>query len=161
MCREGSARRNGKDWGGGMSWRSEARRALREYPRIKQRQNIVSDMRITPSYEGTAVQHSASRTTEEAALRSTLTDRELNVIAAVEFAMTMQSRYYNAAARRRMMELVYFKRTHTLSGAAIAVEYSFDAVQRWNTEILAAVYTALRIDKSFSNSYEKNAESSC
>ena len=128
-----------------MSWRSEARTALRLYPKLKRRQN-ENDMQITPVYGGAAVQHSASRTTENVALRSTLTEREENIISAVEFMVAMQSRYYNAEARMKMLSLVYFRRTHTMQGAAMEVGYNINTVKSWNTEMLTAVYVALRTD---------------
>ncbi len=126
-----------------MSWRSEARAALRQYPKLKRRQG-ENEMQITPVYGGAAVQHSASRTTENVALRSTLTEREENIISAVEFMLNMQRRYANSAERLRMVELVYFKHTHTIDGAADIVHYSPDALWRWNGEILTAVYVGLK-----------------
>ena len=126
-----------------MSWRSEARTALRLYPKLKRRQG-ENDMQITPVYGGAAVQHSASRTTENVALRSTLTEREENIISAVEFMLQMQRRYYNADARMRMLKLVYWSRTHTMQGAAMEVGYNINTVKAWNTEMLTAVYVALR-----------------
>lgn len=126
-----------------MSWRGEARRALREYPRIKRRQ-ADNEATITPVYGGAAVQHSASRTTENVALRTTLTEREENIVSAVEFMLAMQRRYPNGAERVRMVELVYFRHTHTIDGAADVVHYSADALWRWNTEILTAVYVGLK-----------------
>ena len=128
-----------------MGWRSEARRALRDYPRIKRRQGD-NEMQITPVYGGAAVQHSASRTTENVALRSTLTEREENIVSAVEFMLNMQRRYYNADARMKMLSLVYFRRTHTMQGAAMEVGYNINTVKSWNTEMLTAVYVALRKD---------------
>ena len=127
-----------------MGWRAEARRALRDYPRIKRRQGETGEMQITPMYGGAAVQHSASRTTENVALRSTLTEREENIISAVEFMLAMQRRYVNSKERLRMVELVYFKHTHTIEGAAGEVHYSPDALWRWNGEILTAVYVGLK-----------------
>ena len=127
-----------------MSWRGEARKALRDYPRIKKRQSLLTSQQITPVYGGAAVQHSASRTTEDVALRTTLTEREENVISAVEFMLNMQSRYYNADARMRMVRLVYWARTHTLQGAAMEVGYNINTVKAWNTEMLTAVYVAIR-----------------
>ena len=126
-----------------MDWRREARRALRDYPRLKRKQGD-NEQQITAQYSGVAVQHSASRVTENVALRSTLTEREENIISAVEMAMWMQQHYPNGAERVRMMELVYFKRTHTIEGAAEIVHSSPDALWRWNTEILTAVYVGLR-----------------
>lgn len=126
-----------------MDWRREARRALRDYPRLKRKQGD-NEQQITAQYSGVAVQHSASRVTENVALRSTLTEREENIISAVEMAMWMQQHYPNGAERVRMMELVYFKHTHTIEGAADVVHYSPDALWRWNTEILTAVYVGLK-----------------
>ncbi|MBQ1577057.1 MAG: hypothetical protein IIZ83_08865 [Oscillospiraceae bacterium] len=126
-----------------MSWRSEARAALRQYPKLKRRQG-ENEATITPVYGGAAVQHSASRTTEDVALRSTLTEREENIISAVEFMLSMQRRYANSNERLRMVELVYFKHTHTIDGAADVVHYSPDALWRWNGEILTAVYVGLK-----------------
>ena len=128
-----------------MSWRSEARAALQLYPKLKRRQG-ENEMQITPVYGGAAVQHSASRTTENVALRSTLTEREENIISAVELMVAMQSRYYNAEARMKMLSLVYFRRTHTMQGAAMEVGYNINTVKSWNTEMLTAVYVALRTD---------------
>ena len=129
-----------------MSWRGEARAALRAYPRLKKRQSDLHEMQITPVYGGAAVQHSASRTTENVALRSTLTEREENIVSAVEFMLNMQRRYYNADARMKMLSLVYFRRTHTMQGAAMEVGYNINTVKSWNTEMLTAVYVALRKD---------------
>ena len=138
-----------------MDWRRQARRALRDYPRLKKKQT-ETEQQITPVYGGSVVQHEASRVTENIALRSTLSDAESNVIAAVEFAMSMQGAYYNADARIRMIKLVYFKRTHTLQGAAEDVGYSFDSICKWNTETLAAVYTALKVNRISTNPEPKS-----
>ena len=127
-----------------MSWRSEARSALRSYPRIKRRQSELTSQQITPVYGGAAVQHSATRVTENVALATTLTEREENIISAVEFMLSMQRRYANSNERLRMVELVYFKHTHTIDGAADVVHYSPDALWRWNGEILTAVYVGLK-----------------
>lgn len=85
-----------------MSWRSEARAALREYPKAKRRGDAA-------------------------------------VVLPVEAALERQKEYYNAADRLRMVDMVYFRRTHTLIGAAVECGYSIETVKKWNLEILAAV----------------------
>ena len=124
-----------------MNWRREAKRALYDYPRIQKRK---ASPQVTPSYEGTMVQHPPSRATENTALASGLSEREEAVIDAVELALEMQTHYHNAEARFLMVKLVYWSRTHTLEGAAVECNYSLDAVKRWNTEILTAVYVGLQ-----------------
>ena len=135
-----------------MSWqdneaskmRREAKAALRQYPKAKRRQSETGEMRITPAYNGMPGGGTASRTTEDVALAVNLTPHEENVISAVEFAMRMQSVYPNGQERIKMIELVYFKRTHTLEGAAMECHYADRTVKRWNNEILTAVYVALK-----------------
>lgn len=127
-----------------MSWRSEARAALRQYPRAKRKQGETGEMRITPAYGGTPGGGAASRTTENVALGVKLTPHEENVIGAVEFMMRMQSVYPNALERMKMVRLVYFQRTHTLEGAAMECHYADRTIKRWNNEILTAVYVALK-----------------
>lgn len=127
-----------------MSWRSEARAALRQYPKCKRKQSETGEMQITPAYGGTPGSHTATRTTENVALAVRLTPHEENVISAVEFMMKMQSAYPNAEERFKMIRLVYFNRTHTMEGAALECHYSVDALKKWNSEIMAAVYVALK-----------------
>ncbi len=90
------------------------------------------------------MQHGASRTTEDVALRQSLSAYEESVIAAVEFMLRMQRTYPNAEQRMKMIELVHFRRTHTIIGAAEIVHYSPEALKSWNREILTAVYAALK-----------------
>lgn len=122
--------------------RREAVKALRAYPRIQRRQN---EAKITPDYGGVVVQHGATRTTENVALASNLTDAEQNIIAAVEFALQMQSRCYNASERLKLVQMVYFRRTHTLQGVALEVGYNVNTIKTWNSELLSSVFTALRV----------------
>lgn len=124
-----------------MNWRREAKRAMYAYPKIKKKK---ANPQITPSYEGTMVQHPPSRTTENTALASGLTEREEAIITAVENALEMQTLYHNAKERFLMVKLVYWNRTHTLEGASEVCNYSLGAVQRWNTEILTAVGSVLK-----------------
>lgn len=69
------------------------------------------------------------------------------VIAAVEATLKMQDEYYNAAARRKMVDLVYFRATHTMQGAAVECGYSIETVKKWNLEIMTAVYVGLLHEK--------------
>lgn len=69
------------------------------------------------------------------------------VTEAVATALKMQMEYYNGKDRLRMVELVYFKQTHTLVGAAAECGYSIETVKKWNLEIMTAVYVGLLHEK--------------
>lgn len=69
-------------------------------------------------------------------------DPKANV--AVEFAIRMQREMYvDADIRLRIMDMVYFRKTHALRDAAIACNYSEKTVQHWNDCMLIAVYIGL------------------
>ncbi len=121
----------------------EAWKALRSYPRLKQKQSDYTDISMTANYNGMPSSHSASRTTENIALKPKLTDREERIVRAVEKMLEMQSYYPNRDERMKFIELVYFRHTHTIEGAAMEVHYSTEACKRWSAEIIAAVYAAL------------------
>ena len=69
---------------------------------------------------------------------------------AIDIALEQQKAYYNGAERMRMVDLVYFRRSHTITGAAMEVQYSPEAVQRWNAELVHAAAAALRAQKMYS-----------
>lgn len=125
--------------------RREAKAALRAYPRIQKR---MKEPKITPDYGGVVVQHEASRTTENIALQSNLTEAEENIVSTVEFALQMQQRCYNANERMKMVQMVYFNHTHTLDGAAQVVGYNINTVKGWNNELLSSVFTGLKKGKA-------------
>jgi hypothetical protein len=124
--------------------RREAIQALRMYPRLIKRRGQA---KITPDYNGVAVQHGASRVTENVALASSLTEAEERIVNAVEFALQIQAHNHTAAQRLKVTQLVYFRRTHTLIGAAMAVEYNINSVKLWNTELLKDVAAYLKMQK--------------
>jgi hypothetical protein len=58
---------------------------------------------------------------------------------AIDRALDRQREYYNGEARVKMVELVYFKGTHTLAGAAVATGYAEETVKKWNLELLSNI----------------------
>ncbi len=99
-----------------MSWRREAKDAMRLYPKALRKRAVPG---------------------------AALTPREERALDAVEFVLRMQRVYPSAEARLLMIRKVYFQRSATLEGAAQACNYSRGSIQQWDTEILTAVYVAL------------------
>jgi len=65
------------------------------------------------------------------------------IVDAVESVMEAQAAYHNGNDRLRMIQLKYFRQTHTLQGVAMQTNYSLQTVKRWNGEILSGVSSAL------------------
>lgn len=68
------------------------------------------------------------------------------IIRAVEAVLEDQRAKYNGAERTRMIELIYFRNSHTFQGAAMECHYSKETIIKWNREILAAARMALRYE---------------
>lgn len=60
--------------------------------------------------------------------------------AAVEGALQATRDLDNGETRIKMIELVYFKRTHTLKGAAVNLYYSYGWVKQWHAAFIKLVW---------------------
>ena len=139
-----------------MSWRTDARAALKAYPSIKRRQNLATDVKITPDYGGVVVQHGATRVTENQAMQSSLSDYDLRIISAVELELDKQALYYNADARFRMIKLCYWNpkpKRISLEKAAESCGYSVETLRKWNLEILSGISSTLRLQERRKKQY--------
>ena len=58
---------------------------------------------------------------------------------AVHLAIQETRQLPSGADRLRLIRLVYWKRSHTLTGAALAVHVSFPTAKRWHGEFIRRV----------------------
>ena len=72
-----------------------------------------------------------------------LTAQERDAINAVNITIMLQDERSSGADRIRILTFVYFNKSRTLEGAALACGCSIDAAKKWNAEILTAVSAAL------------------
>ena len=56
----------------------------------------------------------------------------------------MTELFRTAAKRRRLVELVYWRRTHTVYGAGVEIGVSEETAKRWNADFLLCVAGYLR-----------------
>lgn len=63
---------------------------------------------------------------------------------AVEQALSVMDEMRTAEKRRRLVDLVYIRRTHTLYGAGTELEISEESARAWNRDFLLCVYMALK-----------------
>lgn len=127
----------------GRTWRAEARAALIAYPELKAELAERQQMKITAEYSlaprGGA---GTTRAVERAAMRQLPKEKQLK-LEAVAHGLAMQEHLSAAQKRRRMVELVYWRRTHTLLGAAVEVGVSEETAKRWNADLLLLVWSWL------------------
>lgn len=127
-----------------MGWRADARAVIRKYPELKQKWEESHQPAVIANYEGVAVQHGASRTTENVALRSGLSPWEEMQMEAVERAISTTRRYQSASARIKLVEYVFWKQKGNLIGAANELHISMETAKRWNNAFTELVDAYLR-----------------
>ena len=119
-------------------WRARARAAIKRYPELLQAEADLRAGKITPAYSGIPGGGSASRTTELLAMRELPKDarRDLD---AVRLALDTIKRYRNGDLRKQLVELVYWRKTHTVDGAAMVLHVSPRTAHEWDRGFIELV----------------------
>ncbi len=112
---------------------------LRAYPELCAKLQQLKDQHITVSYEPSGGgKGGISRPTESAALAE-LRGTEGKEYNAVRQAIEYTSKLRNGAERNALIDMVFFKKSHSLEGAAIALFISYSTAKRWHKEFILAV----------------------
>lgn len=127
-----------------MGWRKDTRAVIRAYPELKRRERELKEVAVTPRYSAEPGGGEASRTTERVALRS-LPPGDQRALDAVNNAIQTTMRYRNGDLRVRIIDLVYWRQTHTLEGAAQTVHVSIGTARVWHNAFVELVDAYMRI----------------
>ena len=118
-------------------WWGYVKDMIRRYPELKERDAESKKNSTTQNYERPAG-GTAGRKTENAAL-SGMKEWDRRELAAVHAAVLKTKKMKNGSERLRLVELTFWRRTHTLEGAALAVHVSYTTAVRWNREFIYLV----------------------
>lgn len=119
-------------------WWGYVKAVVRDYPEYERRLEQIKAGSITPNYNATGGSSGASRKTELIALRE-LPGKEQKKYEAVHEALQQTSRRSSGRWRCRMIELVYFRKSHTLQGAALECHISWATARLWHREFIDLV----------------------
>lgn len=125
------------------TWRQTARQAAYDYPVLRIRLCDLQSMSITPSLSGMPMGGGEHRSTEDAALRQ-LPPEDQRRYDAVTQALEISEHLTSGLARRKLIELVYFRRSHTLDGAAMQIPCSVQTAWTWNNDFLLLIWSRLK-----------------
>lgn len=125
------------------SWRQVCRKAAYEYPALRDALNDLRSMSITSRMSGAPAKGGNHRSTEEAALRE-LPPEQQRKHDAVEQAFEISKQLTSGPSRAQLIELVYFRRTHTVEGAALRIPVSNRQAWAWNNDFLLLIWARLR-----------------
>lgn len=116
-------------WWGYVKW------VIRDYPAKCEELKAMQNMAVTPSYSPQGHGSEASRTTELVALRG-FTGQKEREYEAVRQAAEETANYRDGTFRMKFIELLFWKKTHTLEGAAMACNTSYRTARRWHTDFI-------------------------
>lgn len=119
-------------------WWGYVKGMIRRYPALKKEYEALRCQSVTPDYSGMPRGSGAGRTTEIIALRQlpTTSQREYE---AVRQAIEATQRMNASRDRLKIIDLVFWKQTHTLEGAALTVPCSYRTAQRYHEEFIKLV----------------------
>jgi hypothetical protein len=106
-------------------WWGYIKNVIRAYPALKREYEQLHEQSITASMSGMPGGNGVSRGTEIVAVKE-LPYTKQREYEAVRRAIEVTKRMANGEQRMRIIDLVHWKRTHTVEGAAMKVGYSTD-----------------------------------
>lgn len=120
-------------------WWSYAKYMARNYPALHKELQALQITSTTANYTGEPRGGDISRGTERAALRQ-LPPVQQKEHDAVELALQMAAgRNGNGHLRTQLVELVFFKRSHTLEGACQKLHISYGTGKRYGHDFLCDI----------------------
>lgn len=128
------------------NWRPYVINALYDYYRYKDIVRQAHTQRVTAQYNKGRSGGGATRTTEAVALRSGLTRQQEKELQAIEKALKTTRRGPDGKIRVRIIEMIYFRNTHTIEGAAQQVHVSYSTAWRWADTFVRLVGKNLGLD---------------
>lgn len=119
-------------------WWPYVKGMIRRYPALKAELADIREQSVTPGYSGQPGSHSASRAAEAVAIRELPTTRQREY-EAVRKAIAVTERMAASRDRLRIIDLVFWKRSHTLEGAALTIPCSYMTARRYHSEFIMTV----------------------
>lgn len=119
-------------------WWGYARNMVRRYPELKEEYNERKEQRITRNFESTIKGTEASRSTENVALRQLPPSKQAEYDAVTK-AIEKTKEKNNGEIRLLLIDMVFWKQSHTLDGAAYALGYSYENARRFHGDFLRLV----------------------
>lgn len=119
-------------------WWPYVKGMIRRYPALKAELQELHTQSVTSNYSGVSVRSGSSRTAEVTAIRELPTTKQREY-EAVRQAIAATERMAASRDRLRIIDLVFWKRSHTLSGAALTIPCHYNTAQKYHADFILAV----------------------
>ena len=119
-------------------WWGYVKDIIRRYPELKEEYKELHSTAMTADYSGMPHGHGGSRTVEEIAIRE-LPHNSQREFEAVRHAIERTRVMKNGRDRLQVVSLVFWKRTHSLEGAAQTIPCSYRQARRYHSDFILLV----------------------
>lgn len=119
-------------------WWGDVKRLIEQYPELKEAMRDQLPAAATAQYGSLTPQSAPGRALESLVVKR-LSRREAAEIEAVEAAIRETARKPTGEARLAIIDLVYWRKSHRLYGAAMEIGYSEIQAKRYSAEFIRLV----------------------
>ena len=119
-------------------WWGYVKNMTYRYPELCTMHEQSLCQQITPAYVGQPCGGRARRTVEEVMARA-MTRADAKEYEAVHRAVRETRQLADGAERLQLIRLIYWKRSHTMTGAALELHVSIPTAKRWHGEFIRRV----------------------
>lgn len=128
------------------AWWNYIKQVIREYPALCKEADAPLEQRLTAVYGGIGGSAGAvSRPVENCVIHD-LSKKKQRKLDAIETAIRKtQINYSDADLRLTVINLVYWKKTHTIAGAALKIPCHVTTAGRWQADFIWAVAEELEL----------------
>ena len=119
-------------------WWSYAKHMVRQYPKLKQEYELLHNQHITAEMTGMPGTKTVSRSTERTALRQLPPARQREYDA-VQKAIEKTKLLRTGGDRLAVVDMVLWKRTHNVDGAALKLYISEATATRYHSDFIRLV----------------------
>lgn len=126
-------------------WWPYVKGMIRRYPALRAELQELHTQAVTPGYSGISVRSMSGRSLEETVIRELPTTKQREY-EAVRRAVEATERMSASRDRLRVIDLVFWKQSHTLEGAALTIPCSSRTARRYHSDfikLVAAMYGLL------------------
>lgn len=121
-------------------WWGYIKAVIRAYPNLQREYEDLHEQSITAKMSGMPGGGGVSRGTEDIAVRE-LPYTKQREYEAVRRAVEHTKQFRNGKERLEIIDLMYWKNSHTLAGAGLKVGYGYDRAKQIHKEFVVAVAT--------------------
>lgn len=119
-------------------WWGYAKSMVRNYPGLRKEYNELITQSVVPGYSAAPGGGGDPRKAESAALR-VLPSPYQKEMESVESAIRHTKVFKDGEERIKLIDLIYWRRTHTLSGAALKCNVDYSTGKRWHRDFIRCV----------------------